>query len=431
MWRGMMVVLCLIGLALPAAAQVRPVEVDRIVAVVNDEVVTLTELRARVVQALQQMRAQNTALPSPEALERQTLERMIADRVQLQLARETGVKIEEAALDRALQRIAENNRLSMSDFRAALQRDGIAWATFREEVRNEMTLGRLREREVDNRITIAEAEVDNYLEAQQKTAASADEFDVAHILLRMPEKATPEQSQRVQARAGKALSMIKEGEEFAKVAALYSDSPDALNGGAMGWRKTDRLPPLFVEALQKLKPGEVSEVLRSPAGLHIIRLRGKRGGNLNDQQLQQTRARHILIKTSEVVSDTEARRRIESLRERIINREDFNELARLHSNDLSAAKGGDLGWIFAGDTVPEFERVMESLKPGEVSEPTRTPFGWHLIRVDERKVQDASGERQRLLARAALRERKSEEAYQEWLRQLRDRAYVEIRLQDR
>jgi peptidyl-prolyl cis-trans isomerase SurA len=423
--------LCLIGVQLPAAAQVRAVPVDRIVAVVNDEVITSTELRNRISQALQQMRSQNMALPAPAALERQTLERMIADRVQIQMARETGLKIEDAALDRALERIAENNRLTPAAFRAALEKDGIPWAVFREEVRSEMTIGRLREREVENRIAISEAEIDHFLEAQQKSAMGADEFDVAHILFRMPEKATPEQSQRLQARATKALTMINEGEEFAKVAALYSDAPDALNGGTMGWRKADRLPPIFVEALAKLEPGQVSAVLRSPAGLHIIKLRGKRGGNLADQKIQQTLARHILIKVTEVVSDTEARRRIESLRDRIKNGEDFAELARLHSNDLSAAKGGDLGWIFAGDTVPEFERVMDALKPSELSEPTRSPFGWHLIQVQERRVQDASSERQRLIARNALRERKSEEAYQEWLRQLRDRAYVEIRLQDR
>lgn len=431
MLRLMVLLFCLFGVLSPVAAQVRPVEIDRVVAVVNDEVITLTELRNHVGQALQQMRASNVALPSAEALERQTLERMIAERVQLQLARETGLKIEDAVLERSLTRMAESNRLTLGEFRAALERDGITWNTFREEVRAEMTLGRLREREVENRIAIAEAEIDNHLEAAKQSATGADEFDVAHILLRMPEKATPEQSQRVQARATKALAMINEGEEFPKVAALYSDAPDALNGGVMGWRKADRLPPIFVEALQKMKPGEVSAVIKSPAGLHIIKLRGSRGGNLNDQKIQQTLARHILIKTSEVVSDAEARRRIESLSERIKNGADFAELARLHSNDLSAAKGGDLGWIFAGDTVPEFERVMDSLKPGELSEPTRSPFGWHLIQVQERRVQDASSDRQRLLARAALRERKSEEAYQDWLRQLRDRAYVEIRLQDK
>jgi peptidyl-prolyl cis-trans isomerase SurA len=370
------------------------------------------------------------ALPPPDAIERQTLERLILDRIQLQLARETGLKVEDVALERALARIAEGNRLSMDEFRAALERDGIAWSSFREEVRSEMILGRLREREVENRITIAEAEVDNYLEAAQKSNVAPDEFDVAHILFRMPEKSSPVQAQRVQARALKALSMIRDGDEFPKVAALYSDAPDALNGGAMGWRKADRLPAIFVESLQKMKAGDVSEVLKSPAGLHILKLRGKRGGAPGEQKLQQTLARHILIKTSEVVADAEAQRRIVALRERITNGGDFAELARQHSNDLSAAKGGDLGWIFAGDTVPEFERVMDGLKPGELSEPTRSPFGWHLIQVMDRRFQDASNERQRLVARSALRERKSEEAFQDWLRQLRDRAYVEIRLQD-
>lgn len=430
MLRILFLLACMVGAVLPAQAQIKPIEIDRVVAVVNDEVITHTELRHRISQTLQQMRQQNVPLPTGQALESQTLERMILERIQLQQARDNAIKIDDAMLERALGRIAENNRLSLSAFRAAIERDGISWAQFREEVRNEITLGRLREREVDARITVSEAEIDNQLEASRQAATGGDEFDLSHILFRIPEKATPEQFARVQARATKAATMIKDGEEFAKVAALYSDAPDALNGGVMGWRKADRLPPLFVELVKKMNVGEVSDVVRSPAGLHIIRLRGKRGGP-SEQKIQQTQVRHILIKASEVVSEPEARRRIEALRDRIKNGEDFAELARLHSNDLSAAKGGDLGWVFAGDTVPEFERVMDALKLNELSEPVRSPFGWHLIQVQDRRVTDASAERQRLAARQALRERKSDEAFQEWLRQLRDRAYVDIRLQER
>ena len=217
--------------------------------------------------------------------------------------------------------------------------------------------------------------------------------------------------------------------DFAQLAASYSDAPDGLSGGTMGWRPLERLPTLFAEAAPKLKPGEVSEVLRSPAGYHILKLLDRRGGAIKAQPVEQTRARHILIKTSELVSETEARRRLVALKERITHGTDFAELARLHSNDLSAAKGGDLGWLNQGDTVPEFERAMNSLKPGEVGEPVQSPFGWHLIQVLERRM-DISQERVRQSARMALRERKADEAYQDWLRQMRDRAYVEYRLED-
>ncbi|UCF76523.1 MAG: peptidylprolyl isomerase, partial [Betaproteobacteria bacterium] len=257
-----------------------------------------------------------------------------------------------------------------------------------------------------------------------------DEFNLSHILVTVPEKASPETIQARRERAEQALAQIKGGTDFRQVAASYSDAPDALQGGSLGWRDPSRLPSLFLEAVQGLQPGEVSAILRSPNGFHLLRVNERRGSTL-PVSVRQTHARHILIKTNELVSEAEARRRLLVLKERLDNNADFAELARLHSEDASSAKGGDLGWLSPRDTVPEFERAMDLLKPGEVSEPVRSQFGWHLIQVLERRNEDVSGTRQRLEARRALRERKSDEAYQEWLRQLRDRAYIQYRLDER
>lgn len=419
-----------LGMSPGAWSQSRPVqafEADRIVAVVNDEVITLHELRSRLATVERQLRQQGTPLPPREILDKHVLERMIVERVQYQLAREGGLRVDDAQLDQALGRIAQTNRLSLAEFRAALEKDGIAWTKFREEIRGEILIARLREREVDNRITVSDGEIENFLAGAR--SGGSEEFLLSHILLRVPEQARPEQLARIQARAEDIRAQLGRGADFAQLAASHSDAPDGLSGGSIGWRPLDRLPALFAEALPQLKAGEVSGVLRSPAGFHLVKLVDRRGGAITAAPVQQTRARHILIKTSELVSEAEAKRRLVALKERLDNGADFAELARQHSNDLSAAKGGDLGWLTAGDTVPEFERPMEALKPGQVSEPVQSPFGWHLIQVLERRV-DASQERVNQNARQVLRERKSDEAYQDWLRQMRDRAYVEYRLED-
>ena len=363
-------------------------------------------------------------------LEKQLLERMIMDRVQLQFAQETGVKVDDVQLDKTLQRIAQENKLSPEQFRAALEKDGVDFSKFREDIRNEIIMARLREREVDNRVTVSDGEVDNYLNTRGAAAGAGGEFNLAHILVRVPEQASPEQLQKLKARALKALEEVQAGKDFRQVAASYSDAPDALEGGVLGWRSAGQLPALFVDALSNLKPGETSQVLRSPNGFHILKLLDKRGKEA-PFVVQQTHARHILIKVNEVVSEQDARNRALQLKERLDNGAKFEELARLHSEDGSASRGGDLGWISPGDTVPEFEKAMDALKPGAISEPVRSPFGWHLIEVLERRSQDVSKERTRMQARQEIRVRKADEAYQEWLRQLRDRAYVEYRLEDK
>ncbi|MQY51488.1 molecular chaperone SurA [Rhodocyclus tenuis] len=413
-----------------APARAEPALADRIVAVVNDEVITQNELRARLDSALGQLKRQGTPLPPLDVLQRQMLDRMVMDRIQLQYARDTGLRIDDGQLEQALQRIAANNRMSPAQFREALEKDGIPYARFREEIREEMTIARIREREVENKVTVSEGEIDNYLAGDSAQGGRNEEYRLAHILLRAPESATPEQIQKLKARAEQIAERLNKGEDFAQLAASYSDAPDGLSGGDLGWRSPDRLPAVFADALPRLKVGELSPVLRSANGFHLLKLVAKRGG-AEVPSVQQTHARHILIKVNEVVSESEARHKLEGLRDRLVNGGNFAELARLYSQDGSAPKGGDLGWIYPGDTVPEFERAMDALKPGEVSQPVQSPFGFHLIEVLERRVQDVSSDRQRMAARQALRERKFDDAYQDWLRQARDRAYVELRLEDR
>jgi len=416
--------------ALAAAQTAQPLAVDRVVAVVNDEAITLHELRDRLATVTRQLKSRGTPLPPRDVLEKQLLERLIVDRVQIQFAKEVGLRIPDAELDAALRRIAENNRLSLADFRSALERDGIEWRRFREDIREEMTIARLREREVESRIVVSDGEIDNYL-SHPEQANQTSLVTLGHIIIRVPEQAAPAKLTQLRARAENALARIRAGENFSQVAASFSEAPDALSGGLLEPRPADRLPTLYAEAVAKLQPGEASDILRSPAGFHIVKLVERRGGGAVGGAIRQTRARHILIKVNELVSSDEARHKLVGLKERLDNGADFAELARLYSNDLSAAKGGDLGWLYQGDTVPDFERAMDALKIGEVSDPVQSPFGWHLIQVLERKRAEAGDERKRLLARQALRERKSDEAYEDWLRQLRDRAYVEYRLEER
>lgn len=405
-----------------------PVEADRIIAVVNDEVITLNELRQRLDSVVSQLRRQGTPLPPADVLEKQMLERMVVDKVQVQFAKDNGIRIDDGQLDMALNRIAANNKMTLSQFRQTLEKDGVSFLKFREEIRQEIMMARLKEREVDAKLLISEGEIDNYL-AGDGAGGSAEEFQVAHILVRAPESASPEQLQKLKAKTEQILDRLKRGEDFAQVAAAYSDAPDALQGGNLGFRSLNRMPNIFAEAVQKMQPSQLSPVIRSPNGFHIVKLVAKKGG-ASIPAVQQTHARHILIKVNEVVSEAEAKRKLQAVKERLDHGGDFAELARLYSQDGSAPKGGDLDWLYPGDTVPEFERAMDALKVGEVSQPVQSMFGWHLIQVLERRVQDVSQDRQRAIARNALRERKSDEAYQDWLRQLRDRAYVEYRWEE-
>lgn len=416
--------------ARPAAPARAVVPLDRVVAVVNDEALTQFDVNEQKRSVLQQMKAQKVTPPPGDVLDKQLLERLITERVLLQYAKETGVRVDDVQIERTIQRVAQENKLSPEAFRQAVEREGITYAKYREEIRGEIMVQRLRDREVDSKISVSDAEVDNFLATVAAQTGGETEYRLAHILVIVPEQASPEQIDAKRRRAEDALKQIGSGTDFSQVAAGFSDAPDALKGGDLGWRAPARLPTVFAEPVRNMKPGEVSGVLRSPAGFHIVKLEELRSRN-QPTVVEQTHARHILIKVNEITSESEAKIKIDRAKDRIDGGAKFEDQARLTSEDASSSKGGDLGWISPGDTVPDFEQAMAKLKPGEVSAPVRTPFGWHLIQVLERRTQDITTERQREQARQAMRQRKSEEAFQEWVRQIRDRAYVELKADDR
>lgn len=419
--------------SLAAAQSGTPLEVDRIAVVVNSEAITERELQQHVRMIERQLREQNIEMPPLDVLERQVLERMIVDRAQLQLARESGLRIDDGQLARAIDAIATENGLRTAQLRDRLQRQGIDFERFREEIRGQLIRQRLREREIDSRVQVSDADVDAFLASHARAGSGPDaELHVAQILLRLPEGASADEIERQRLRAEEVARQLQAGADFARLAAAFSDAPEAMSGGSLGWRASDRLPQLFVDAVRTLNPGGVSPVLRSPAGFHVLRLIDRRSASSTvavGQPVVQTHARHILIRPNDIVSEDEAIRRLREIRQRIeTGTDDFADLARQYSVDGSAGRGGDLGWIYPGDTVPEFERAMNALAPGALSDPVRTPFGVHLIQVVERRTDESSPDRVRQQARQALRERRIEENYDDWLRQLRDRTYVEYKL---
>jgi len=414
----------------PRASSDRVIPVDRVIAIVNDEALTQYDINEQKRVVLGQMKSSNLTPPSPEVLEKQLLERLITERVLLQYAKETGIRIDDTTVERALARIAEDNKLSNDEFKKAVEREGIPFAKYRADIRNEITVQRLREREVEGRVNVSDAEVDYLLATLESQAGGEVEYRLAHILVLVPEQASTDQIDVRQRRAETALAQVRSGTDFSQVAAGFSDAQDALQGGNLGWRAPARLPTVFADSVRKMKPGDVSPVLRSASGFHIVKLLEIRSRN-SPTVIEQTRLRHILVKVNETTSNDDAKVKVERIRERIAQGAKFEDQAKANSEDASAAKGGDLGWVSPGDTVPDFERAMNALQPGELSAAVRTPFGWHLIEVVERRKQDITQDRRRDQARTALRQRKSDEQFQEFVRQQRDRAYVEYRVDDR
>ncbi len=403
------------------------IPLDHIRAVVNDNVITQQELKQRLNTIVKQLQKQGTLLPESSVLEKQVLERMITEMLQMQFAKESGLRVDDAQLEKALDRVAQqNNFASVADFRAKLEKDGVEFNKFREEIRGEIISVRLREREVDSKLVISESDIEDFLATQARQGNKGEELQLAHILVVVPEQASADSIQTYKRRAEEALAKLRAGAPFSQVAAGYSDAKDALQGGLLGWRPADRLPGLFSDTLAKMKPSEVSQLLRSPTGFHIVKLMDRRSAD-TPVFITQTHARHILIKTSELVSENEARARLQQIKQHINKDADFAEQARLHSEDGSAAQGGDLSWLSPGETVPEFEKAMDALKVGQVSDLVQSGFGWHLIQVLERRNTDVSVEQKKQQARNAIRSYKSEDAYQDWLRQLRDRAFIEYR----
>ena len=405
-----------------------PRSLDYIVAVVNEDVITRYELDEAIKLGTSRMQQQGLPLPDLQALENQMLESVITKKIQIQHAREIGLSITESELDETIHRIAEDNRLTLSEFYAALENDGIRYVKFRDEIRDEMIMARLKDREIKNQVNVTEGEVDNYLQTQDTGADGQDEYRLAHVMVLVSENMNSQQIQQRSERAEMAAKKLSDGEDFSQVAAEFSDAADAKTGGIIEWRPMTQMGPAFAKMLESLQVGDITPIIQSPNGFHIFKLLGRRAQETPTVIIDQTHARHVLIKINELTSESEGKQKILKLKERLDRGEHFEEMAKLYSEDTSASSGGDLGWLSPGDTVPEFERTMNALLPGQISDPVRSQFGWHLIQVLERRSQDVSLNRRRQLARNALRTKKSDVVIQEWIRQLRDQAYIEYRL---
>ncbi len=408
----------------------RELFVDRIVAIVNEEIITQRELESAINSALGNLTQQGIDLPDPELLQKQVLEAMIMKSIQLQHAKELGMSISDSDLDDTIRRIADENNLSLQEFYSVLERDGISYNDFRKEIGKEMLMVKLKEREIKNQVNVTDGEIDNYLRTQETSGVSNDEYLLGHIMIRITEHLNPEQVSKSSARAEQALKKLNEGVDFAQVAAEFSDAPNAMKGGVLDWRPIAQMGPTFMKMLSPLEINEITPIVKSPEGFHIFKIIDRREQDDAVVMMNQIRARHILAKVNELVSESDAKAEIIQLKARIDNGEDFAELAKQYSEDSSASSGGDLGWISPGNTVPPFEEAMDALSPGEMSAPVKTQFGWHLIEVIERRKQDVSDERERENARKVIRARKAEVVVQDKLNALRDEAYVEYRTKE-
>ncbi|HWP12521.1 MAG TPA: peptidylprolyl isomerase [Ramlibacter sp.] len=415
----------------PRAADTRPRPADYIVAVVNSEPITNNEVRSRMLRFEQQLAQQGQPAPSRAVFARQVLERLISEKAQLQLAREMGIKVEDAMVDQAEQNVARQNQIEVPELRRRLAADGIALSQFREDLRNQLLLTRLRERELEPRVKVTDLEVDQFLREQQQGGGDAApmELNLAHILVAVPENANEAQVGSLRAKAQRLLERARAGEDFARLAREFSDSPGAAaSGGQVGLRSADRYPPLFVQATQALPEGGVSELVRSAAGFHVIKVIEKRRQGLPGMHVTQSRARHILLRPSAQLSEAAARQRLADFKKRVeAGQADFGQLAREFSQDASAANGGDLGWASPGLFVPEFEDAMNSLQPGRIAEPLISRFGVHLIQLLERRQATLTQREQREIARNLVRDKKLDEAYAQWAQDVRGRAYVDFR----
>jgi len=402
-------------------------EIDRIVALVNDDVIVKTELDQRMRTVVAQLMQNRTQAPPTDVLEKQVLERLVLSRLQLQLAERTGVRVDDKLLNGAMRQIAQQNKLTLSEFRTILQAEGYDFASFREEIRAELTITRLQERQVNQRIQVTDREVNDFLATAAQQRTPDDEFRLGHIIIALPAAPAPEDIAAARLRAEEVAQELRQGADFAQMAVAVSDGQQGLEGGDLGWRKMNQLPTLFADLVVGMRAGDISDPIRSPSGFHIIKLLEVQRGQV--RMVTQTHARHVLIRPDEITSEQDARIRLQQLKERIQNGEDFGELARSHSDDGgSAVKGGDLGWVSGADLVPQFRAAMDKLQPNEISDPFQSTFGWHIAQVLDRRQYDGTEEIRRTQAKNLIRERKIEDEVQAWVRRLRDEAYVEYRL---
>jgi peptidyl-prolyl cis-trans isomerase SurA len=402
--------------------------IDRIVAIVEDDAIMKSELDDRLYLVKLQLAGRQGAPPPSNVLTRQVLERLILERLQLQMAKRRGIRIDDLTLNETMQQLSRNRGISLEQFRDNLIKEGIDYVKFREQVRTELITDALRNRVVDSKIQVTDQEVSDFIANQSGNINRDVEYRLNHILVTIPEAASADQITASRTKAESIRERVINGESFRQLAISESDGQNALEGGDLGWRKANELPTIFAAKVSVMQVGDVSEIIRSPSGFHIIYLADRRGEER--QVINQTHARHILIKTSALVDDKQAQSRLRNLKNRIRSGEDFAELARANSEDsASALDGGDLGWTSPGDLVPEFEETLNNLQIGKISEPFKTDYGWHLVEVLGRRQYDSTEEALRAQARKIIRKRKTEEETELWLRRLRDESYVEYHLE--
>jgi len=415
---------------LPDTTVQRPrYQLNRIVAIVNNDVVLSSELDAAMDEVIKQLQAKGTPIPEHAILLKQVLERLVVESLQLQIAGDNGITVSDSMLNSEIQNLARENNVTLTEFRNILQRDGYSYSDFRKNLRKQLIISQVRRQMVASRIKVSDQEVDNLLATLKASGQSDIEYHTAHILVAIPEAASPEEIQAAETRANNILQRLRGGEDFAEVAIAESAGQTALEGGDIGWRSIGQMPSLFIDSINTMQVNDVSELIRSSGGFHIIKLLEKRGDERH--MVEQTKARHILLKPDAVNTDEEVQIRIQQLEMRLRGGEDFATLARANSQDtLSAAKGGSLGWLNKGDTVPAFEDMLGSLGTGEISKPVKTQFGWHIVQVQERRTHDSTEDFERSKVRNLIRTRKYDEELFLWLRRLRDESYVEYRIEE-
>ena len=397
----------------------------KIVAVVEDDVILEQELNKEVSTIEQRMQASNAQMPPESVIRKQVLEKMIMDKLQRQLAEKAGINVTEEMLNSSAADIAQRNNMNLQQFRAELQRQGMSYKSFLDNMRNEIVINQLRSREIGGRIKVTDREVDHFMETQEKIGEDAIQYHLGHILIAVKEAASANEIQKAQSKANDLVRKLRAGQDFGQTAMSDSEDDNALKGGDLGWRTLNDVPSLFADSVSKMQQGEVADPVRSPSGFHIIKMLEVKG--LDNHTITKTKVRHILIKTNELVDDEEAKKRLLTLKARIVDGDDFASLARAHSDDKgSALKGGSLDWVNPGDLVRPFEEAMAKLEINQLSEPVQTQFGWHLIQVLDRENKDNSLENKKNKVRDAIRKRKIEEETELWMRRLRDEAYVEI-----
>jgi peptidyl-prolyl cis-trans isomerase SurA len=432
MQRILAVLVAALFLPVAASAQTRELAtqgqlLDRVAAIVNDGVVLTSELDEQIVAISERLRSQHLELPPQNVLRQQVLERLILEQIEMQRADKAGMKVPDEALNNALQEVAQQNHIELSKLPEALATQGVDYASYRASMRKELTLSLLRQRDVLQRISITPREVDQYLEKQKSAPSEANEYNVSHILIAVPQAASGADLDAAGKKADEVYQRAKNGEDFAKLAVAYSNSQDALDGGALNWRKGTELPTFLTDVVLKMKPGEVGAPLRTPTGFHIVKLNDVRGAN-QKVMVNQVHVRHILMKTNELADDATVRQKLTDIRARILKGEDFAGLAHTSSEDSgSAAEGGDLGWTGPGSFVPEFEQVIAGLKENEISEPFKTQYGWHIVQLLGKREFDSTDELKRRHAAEEIRASKADEETELWLRRLRDEAFVDIK----